>query len=290
VVSPPQYFTGRENQCVFGPVLPTMDLHSGLINRTVDGGVDSRFFTIDRTNGSLQLVEPADCETPHDTEGDSVFELRVRIHSESASEVIDVSVNVQNVAEEISPHTLVFLQDTRTNRIVTFSPDTNEYVVSSISPNGLRAVATADGRTFYHVHLLNNGPALFRSVRSNDGTFRSVLVNANCAELIGIHAWATTDGTKFVALREATGGRSLVELRVNRAGGVEQLGEWEIGSALPETFCGLTQPDAGWRQLSSLAPGGMNRKLQSNVIFNQEFDNHLSPVAIVTWGSKSNDR
>lgn len=298
VESPSQTLTIFENETISGLVLPTMDLHSGLINWTVIGGADSQLFRVNRTDGCLRLTEAADFEAPNDANSDNVFEVNVRIHSEVASEIVRVQAEVIDVAETDDPQSIVFFHDDRVDRIVTFNPATNTFMETSIPPLGFCAVATADGRTFFHVNILANGPALFRSTLDNAGKFRSVLVNANCSDLRDIAGWTTDDGIRFKAIRNANGGRTLAQLRIDKNGTVFSLKETLITKAFPASFFGLIHREDGSLMTAASEVDGLTiselgalkgtKIIPVNISGTLTVERRLMPVGIAGWAGIQN--
>ena len=75
--------------------------------------------------------------------------------------------------------------------------------------------ATADGKTFYHVHGSHDGPfALQKSLLNEDGTFSSTLLNQDCGIMKPVIGLATDDGQNFRYLTLERNGAAVVTLHV----------------------------------------------------------------------------
>ena len=95
----PQDITKQENIKTCGSI-PASDLDSSsTITYSIVDGADQSKFSIDPSSGELQFISTPDYETPLDSDGDNVYELRLAI-SDGTSVEADFTVTV---TDEISP-------------------------------------------------------------------------------------------------------------------------------------------------------------------------------------------
>ncbi len=136
--------------------------------------------------------------------------------------------------------------NTDQDRLVMISADYGKVVSTNIAASGFRAMATADGRTFFHVHTRPSGPAFFRTIRDTKGGYQTILLNANCDALKSVDALATEDGITFIARRADAKSRSLIKLTLVEGSQLVETGKIEAPAIYGShhDFALLTERDA----------------------------------------------
>ncbi|APZ93196.1 serine/threonine-protein kinase [Fuerstiella marisgermanici] len=217
----------NEDFTVRGLPLPATDPEHDLLCWALSGR-DHEKFQLHRLSGRISLL-PAGANPVRN------YEFEIMATDQAAPRLQLVGVNADS------------------EKLVLISPESDGILHTGISATGLRAVATPDGRTFFHVHELPSGPALRRSIRDSSGNFQTIVLNSNCNALRHIDALATEDGVHFHARRTVRGTGEFVELNLVNGFDVMETRVVDLPAAYLDSqdFAVLTNGDAQLLQLSA---------------------------------------
>jgi hypothetical protein len=79
-----------------------VDPDGDFIGYRINGGADAALFTIDALSGVLRFIAAPDYETPHDANGDNVYDVRVEAGSDPYVDSQLIHVQVTNMAEQVT--------------------------------------------------------------------------------------------------------------------------------------------------------------------------------------------